>query len=195
MNFIAFALDPDGYWVELIARAPLPETAHLTTTDTASYRIAHTMLRVKDPVPTLAFYRDVLGMELLREAQHPAAGFGVYFLGYAKWSEKYVPEFIPEGVPGMAKPVFMEGLLELTWNYGTEKEEGGVYWSGEGEGKRGFVSVGVSAGDLGGAAEYLVGKGWECEKMVGEGGKSGLRVRDPDGYVVEVFQDQGVLAN
>ena len=193
MNFIAFALDPDGYWVELIARAPLPETAHLTTTDTSSYRIAHTMLRVKDPVPTLAFYRDVMGMELLREAQHPAAGFGVYFLGYPKWSEKYVPEHIPEGVPGMAKPVFMEGLLELTWNYGTEKEEGGVYWSGEGEGTRGFVSVGVSVGDLGGTAEYLVGKGWECEKMVGEG--EGLRVRDPDGYVVEVLQDEGVLAN
>lgn len=39
MNHIAFALDPDGYWVEIIGQRPVEETAEVTTTDVTTYRM------------------------------------------------------------------------------------------------------------------------------------------------------------
>lgn len=39
MRHIAFALDPDGYWVEVIAQKAIEETADITTTDVTTYRM------------------------------------------------------------------------------------------------------------------------------------------------------------
>lgn len=39
MNHIAFALDPDGYWVEIISQKNADETVNITTTDPAVYRM------------------------------------------------------------------------------------------------------------------------------------------------------------
>ena|SRR6187402_3188763 len=39
MRSIAFALDPDGYWVEIIGQNPVDKTEGITTTDTATYRM------------------------------------------------------------------------------------------------------------------------------------------------------------
>jgi lactoylglutathione lyase len=39
MRHIAFALDPDGYWVEVISQKPIEETAEITTTDVTKYRM------------------------------------------------------------------------------------------------------------------------------------------------------------
>lgn len=42
MRHIAFALDPDGYWVEIIGQNPIEETEELKTTDLETYRMAST---------------------------------------------------------------------------------------------------------------------------------------------------------
>ena len=197
MHFLAFASDPDGYWVEIIARKPLHETEGVEETDMRRYRVAHTMLRIKDPRKSLDFYSGVLGMEVLRESQHEAAGFGVYFLGYPRHSEHYIPKLVPEGAPGIARPVYMEGLLELTWNYGTEKEEGRSYWNGNedwmGERVRGFGHVGISVGDVGRACEVFEGMGVEWVRKLGGDGKGAAVMKDPDGYEIEILQNQEVL--
>jgi lactoylglutathione lyase len=39
MRHIAFVLDPDGYWVEVIGQKPLEETESVTTTDVSTYRM------------------------------------------------------------------------------------------------------------------------------------------------------------
>lgn len=39
MRHIAFALDPDGYWVEVIGQKPIEETAEVKTTDVTTYRM------------------------------------------------------------------------------------------------------------------------------------------------------------
>ena len=39
MRHIAFVLDPDGYWVEVIGQKPLEETESVKDTDTSSYRM------------------------------------------------------------------------------------------------------------------------------------------------------------
>ena len=39
MNNVAFALDPDGYWVEIVGRKRLEDTAGVETTDPGTYRM------------------------------------------------------------------------------------------------------------------------------------------------------------
>lgn len=78
------------------------------------------MIRVKDAEKSLKFYQEVLGMTLFRTNEQAAAGFNLYFLGYPG----------PEGVPENGFTALKEGLLELTWNYGTEKDESFAYHNG-----------------------------------------------------------------
>ena len=78
------------------------------------------MIRVKDPQKSLKFYQEVLGMSLFRTHEAPSAGFNLYFLGYPG----------EQGVPQDGKTSDREGLLELTWNYGTEKDENFSYHNG-----------------------------------------------------------------
>ena len=54
-----------------------------------------------------------MGMELLRTKENGSAGFNLYFLGYTGSGSS----------PQSDDTATREGVLELTWNYGTEKEE------------------------------------------------------------------------
>lgn len=125
MRSIAFALDPDNYWVEIIGQKNVDETKDVKTTDTQSYRMNHSMIRVKDPEKSLQFYQDICGMKLLRTSEQKEAEFTLYFLGYP--GNYDINKDTPNGVNPLAGK---EGILELTWNYGTEKESGQVYHNG-----------------------------------------------------------------
>ena len=127
MRHIAFVKDPDGYWVEILRRKE--DAPASTETDPKSYRMNHTMLRVKDPETSLKFYQEVLGMQLVHTTENKEANFNLYFLGY--------PASNPPAKSGTSSnPVTeWEGVLELTWNYGTEKQEGKVYHDGNTEPK------------------------------------------------------------
>ena len=84
------------------------------------------MIRVKDIEKSLKFYQEVLGMSLFRTVEQAAAGFNLYFLGYPG----------AQGAPdaeATSPPTGREGLLELTWNYGTEKDEAFKYHNGNDE--------------------------------------------------------------
>lgn len=85
----------------------------------------HTMIRVKDIEKSLKFYQEVLGMSLFHTAEQAAAGFNLYFLGYPG----------AQGAPAETghPPIDREGILELTWNYGTEKDESFKYHNGNDE--------------------------------------------------------------
>lgn len=120
MKDIAFAKDPDGYWVELIRRHGEDVGS---TTDTNNYRLNHSMLRVKSAETSLKFYQEVMGMTLLRTIENPDAAFNLYFLGYAGSNVNLKDDT-------KAPVMEWEGILELTWNYGTEKQEGKVYHDG-----------------------------------------------------------------
>lgn len=78
------------------------------------------MIRVKDAEKSLKFYQEVLGMSLFRTNEQPAGKFNLYFLGYgAPPQDGFTADY--------------EGLLELTWNYGTEKDEAFKYHDGNSE--------------------------------------------------------------
>jgi lactoylglutathione lyase len=125
-------VDPDGYWVEVVSLKWSENTENITTTDIETYRMNHTMIRVKDAEKSLAFYQDVMGMKLIRTMEAKAASFNLYFLGYND----------PQATTG-----HMEGLLELTWNYGTEKEDDFKYHNGNDQ-PQGFGHICVAVDDL-----------------------------------------------
>ena len=84
MKGLAFALDPDGYWIEIVSRSAQSSVHN-------KFTLAQTMLRVKDAQKSLHFYRDLLGMTLLRTA-HIGVGedwaFSLYFLACIPAEEK-----------------------------------------------------------------------------------------------------------
>lgn len=77
MRHIAFALDPDSYWVEIISFNPVEKTEHIKDTDPATYRFNHSMIRVKDHEKSLRFYQDILGMTLLHTIENKDNGFNL----------------------------------------------------------------------------------------------------------------------
>lgn len=112
--------------VEVIGQNPVEKTENIKETNTETYSMNHTMVRVKNVEDSLKFYQEVMGMTLLRTSENKDAGFNLYFLGYGSPPSG-------ETANGVNPTAKREGLLELTWNYGSEKEEGPVYTDGNKE--------------------------------------------------------------
>merc|ERR1712176_511046 len=94
------------------------------------------MYRVKDPVKSLEFYCDILGFKLIMYLEFPNWGFNVYFVAQTE------PENIPKDEAARREFCMkMPGCLELTYNYGSEKEDGLVYNTGNAD------TTGVPSGD------------------------------------------------
>lgn len=123
------------------------------------------MIRVKDPKKSLSFYQDILGMTLLRTSEQKEAGFTLYFLGYPGDYKLPKEGETSNGVNPLAGK---EGILELTWNYGTEKEEGQVYHNGNDE-PQGFGHICVSVDDLDKACEFFEEKNVNWKKRLTDG--------------------------
>ena len=114
---------------------------------TQDYVMQQTMLRIKDPKPSLDFYQNVLGMKLLGKYDFPKMEFTLYFLGYE--------QDMPTGTDKeKAQWVFRRpALIELTHNWGTENGESFTgYHSGNDEPK-GFGHIGISVPDVYAACE------------------------------------------
>jgi lactoylglutathione lyase len=138
------------------------------------------MIRVKDHEKSLKFYQEILGMSLIRTIENPSASFNLYFLGYPR-------------VDGLGEGTFTaqrEGLLELTWNYGTEKDADFHYHNGNAE-PQGFGHICVSVDDLDAACKRLedLNVGWK-KRLTDGRMKNVAFVLDPDGYWVEVIQNE-----
>lgn len=178
MRHIAFALDPDNYWVEIISNNKAEDTENIKGTDPSTYRMNHTMLRVKDHTKSLKFYQDILGMSLLRTNESPSANFNLYFLGY---------------VPGANNDVNtnpLEGVLELTWNYNTELDANFKYHDGNSE-PQGFGHIAVTVDDLDAACKRFEEKGVNWKKRLTDGRMKNMAfLLDPDGYWIEVVQNE-----
>jgi len=193
MKGLAFAKDPDGYWIEIVKRGESSEVSNTT-----KYSLAQTMLRIKDPSKSITFYRDVLKMTLLKEIHFgPDKGnFSLYFLASippgqdvpdAKASDEN--EKNNSFITNMYSQV-----LELTHNHGTEKIDAFSYHDGNTENKekgihRGFGHIGFLVDDLKKSCKYFDESGVKFKKRPEEGAMRGLAfLYDPDGYAVEIIQ-------
>lgn len=147
---------------------------------TAGFVLNQTMLRVRDPAKSTAFYRDVLGMTLLDRYDFPDMKFTLYFMGYPGGP-------IPSDGPARAKWVFEQpALLELTHNWGTEEDPAFAYHNGNSE-PRGFGHIGLSVPDVDAACARFESLGVEFVKKPQDGSMKGLAfIKDPDGYWIEI---------
>ncbi|KAL8451922.1 hypothetical protein Emag_002574 [Eimeria magna] len=175
---IAFVKDPDGYWIELCNRNPnarFPE----------KFNLSQTMIRVKNPQKSLAFYRDLLGMKLIATKKHD--DFSLYFLTHLE-SHVEAPRD-PESVEAMEfLKKLWQPVLELTHNHGTENDPSFKYHNGNDE-PQGFGHTGMLCDDLEKACEELEAAGATFRKKPQDGKMHDIAfVLDPDGYSVELIR-------
>lgn len=126
-------------------------------------RMMHTMLRVTDLDRALAFYCDVMDMKLIRRKDYPEGRFTLAFVGYGDERDSTV--------------------LELTHNWDTDAYEmGGAY---------GHIAIGVD--DVYATCDRIRARGGKIVREAGpmKGGRTVIAfVEDPDGYKVELLQDE-----
>jgi len=159
---------------------------------TSDYVMQQTMIRVKDPMKSLEFYCDVLGFKLVMFREFPQWGFNVYFVAPVESVD------IPEGEDAQWNYCMkLPGCIEVTWNYGSEKEEGLVYNTGNADStgtsdgekvKGGFGHLGITVPDVYEACERFKEAGCTFTKTPNSGGMKGLAfIKDPDGYLIEIL--------
>jgi lactoylglutathione lyase len=141
------------------------------------------MIRIKDQKASLDFYQNVMGMQLKRTSENKDNGFNLYFLGYGTPATEKTAN-------GVNPTAHDEGLLELTWNYGTENDANFKYHNGNDE-PQGFGHICISVDDLDAACARFEEKKVNWKKRLTDGRMKNIAfVLDPDGYWIEVVQNQ-----
>jgi len=186
MKGLAFCLDPDGYWIELVARSKsvsFQEPANLS----------QTMLRVKDADATIAFYRDVLGMALVR-CMHVPNDFSNYFFACLTAEQK---EVAPDPESPAAREfvrTLWQPVLECTHNHGTEADANFAVHGGNSE-PVGFGHIGFLVDDLVSCCDEMLALGVPFHKKPQDGNMNNLAFAlDPSGYRVELVQRGATFA-
>lgn len=160
------------------------------TRDTEGFRLNHTMLRIKDPEKALAFYTRVFGMRVLRRLDFEEMQFSLYFLARPEPGET-----VPEDVGERTVWTFSQrGVLELTHNWGTEREQDFAYHDGNAE-PQGFGHICFSVPDLEAAEAWFDANDVTFVKRSDQGKmKNVIFVKDVDGYWIEVVQANRLAA-
>ncbi|EIM81203.1 glyoxalase I [Stereum hirsutum FP-91666 SS1] len=156
------------------------------TAETAGFRLNHTMLRIKDPKVSLAFYTDVIGMDFV--SAHDGPDFTNYFLTFDHSGGKLTAEEKEED------RLNREGVLELCHNHGTESLESTPYHNGNKE-PRGFGHIAITVDDVNAACERFEKLGVPFQKKLSDGRMKHIAfILDPDGYWIEVLQNNKAKA-
>ena len=124
-------------------------------------RMLHTMLRVSNLEKSLAFYTQVLDMQLLRQHDYPEGRFTLAFVGYG--------------------PEDSNTVLELTHNWDTASYDLGDAY--------GHIALAVP--DAYAACEKIKALGGRVVREAGpmKHGKTVIAfVEDPDGYKIELIE-------
>lgn len=151
---------------------------------THGYVFNHTMLRVKDVPTSLDFYTRVLGFVPVHKHDFPEAEFTIYYL-VLRADRDAIPEDDAERLQWV---LGQPGVLELTYNYGSEKDADFHYHSGNSE-PRGFGHLCVSVPDVRAACERFEALGVPFQKRLSDGRMKHIAfIKDPDGYWIEILQ-------
>lgn len=161
-----------------------PGVAERVPAETDGFRFNHTMLRVKDPERALAFYSHVLGMRVLRRLDFEEMKFSLYFL-----AKPDVEESLPEDVEARTRWTFSQrGILELTHNWGTEKDPDFEYHDGNSQ-PQGFGHICFSVPNLEKAIAWFDANDVNYVKRPEDGKMKHIAfIKDPDGYWIEIVQ-------
>ena len=124
-------------------------------------RLLHTMLRVGNLQRSLAFYQDVLDMQLLRKQDYPEGRFTLAFIGYGDEANHTV--------------------IELTHNWDTEQYELG----------NAYGHIAIEVDNAAAACDAVRARGGKVTREAGpmkHGTTVIAFVEDPDGYKIEFIE-------
>ena len=124
-------------------------------------RILHTMIRVGDLDRSIAFYTEILGMQLLRRQDYPDGRFTLAFVVYGSEDQ--------------------EAVLELTHNWDTPSYDLG----------NGYGHIALAVPDAAAACAEIKARGGKVVREAGpmkHGSTIIAFVEDPDGYKIELIQ-------
>lgn len=124
-------------------------------------RYLHTMVRVTDVEASLAFWRDALGLRVIRRTDYPSGRFTLLFLA--------APFDLAAGDP--------PPMIELTHNWDPEVLSGG----------RNFGHVAYAVEDIHATCARLEAAGVTIHRPPRDGRMA--FVRSPDGISIELLQD------
>lgn len=183
MKGLAFAYDPDGYWVEIVKRRCSPGTIK------NEFNFSQTMLRVKDPEKSIAFY-EALGMKLVFGKKFD--GFSLYYLASSSDEDIDLSSMSDEEkIEALGKR--FGPVLELTHNHGTENDDDFKHYNGNEEGRQGFGHIGFLVDDVYEACDSIREMGYGFKKEPDGGSMKGLAFAwDPDGYAIEIIKRGGI---
>ncbi len=123
-------------------------------------RVLHTMLRVGDLDRSIAFYTDVLGMQLIRKSENAEYKYTLAFVGYGDESQGAV--------------------IELTYNWDQSSYDHGDAYG----------HIALETDDIYATCEAIKAKGGQVTREAGpvKGGSTVIAfVKDPDGYSIELI--------
>jgi lactoylglutathione lyase len=147
--------------------------------ETHRYVLNHTMVRIKDAERSLDFYTRVLGMKLVSRFDFEEWKFSLFFL-----------QARGNGAPASstANTFSRPGLLELTYNWGSENDPDFQPHSGN-EAPKGYGHICLGVPDIEAACRRFAELGVTFQKKLGEGGMKEIAfIKDPDGYWIEIVQ-------
>lgn len=150
----------------------------------SGFVLNHCMLRVKDPAVSLDFYTRLFGMRVLRKLDFPEMKFSLYFLQRAA-----AAEVAPDDVGERTAWTFSQhGLLELTHNWGTERDPAFRYHDGNAQ-PQGFGHICFSVPDLDAAIGWFDQNQVTYVKRPEQGKMKDVAfIKDPDGYWIEIVE-------
>lgn len=122
------------------------------------------MIRVGDLDRSLAFYTEVLGMDLIRRHEYPEGRFTLAFVGYGDEATSAV--------------------IELTYNWDTTGYDLGD----------GFGHIALAVDDAAAACDRIRARGGRVVREAGpmkHGTTVIAFVEDPDGYKIELIERKG----
>ncbi|OAV96086.1 lactoylglutathione lyase [Puccinia triticina 1-1 BBBD Race 1] len=159
----------------LFANSSIPRS-HIASQQT--FKLNHTMFRIKDPKISLEFYQDVLGMKLLRKMEVESAKFTNYFLGFQDSNQDLKS----------ASPLHREGIVELCHNWGTESDDNFSGYHNGNKSPQGFGHLAITCDDVEKTCAYLEEKQVKFQKKLNDGSMKGIAfIQDPDGYWIEIL--------
>ncbi|CAM3043131.1 lactoylglutathione lyase [Vibrio rarus] len=130
-------------------------------------RVLHTMFRVGDLDKSIEFYTKVMGMKLLRKNENKEYKYTLAFVGFGDESQGAV--------------------IELTYNWGTTEYDLGDAF--------GHVAIGYQ--DIYTTCDAIKAAGGNVTREPGpvKGGSTHIAfVTDPDGYKIELIQNESAAA-
>lgn len=151
---------------------------------TQGFTFNHSMLRVKDPEHSLAFYTGVMGMRVLRRVDFDEMKFSLYFLAKLEDNAQ-----VPEDPSKRMNWTFAQrGILELTHNWGSEDDSEFSYHDGNSE-PQGFGHICFAVPNLDAAVAWFDQHNVVFVKRPEDGKMRGIAfIKDPDGYWIEIVQ-------